>query len=172
MLNIPGGALSIAATAIVGQQMGRGKSKEAESSLKYLLKMACFCLTLLGLLSIPFSKALVSLYTTDSNIIKLASTIIMINALFLPFWPFSFVLPAGLKGAGDAKYTMTTTIIGMWLFRITLGYLLGISFKLGLVGVWLGMYTDWIVRGTLYYIRLQNGKWKNHTVIAKAQEEA
>lgn len=167
MLNIPGAALSIAATAIVGQNIGRGKSEEAESSLKYLLWFSSACLAALGLISVPLSRTLASLYTGDSDIIALASRLIRVNAVFIPFWPMSFVLPAGLKGAGDAKYTMITTIIGMWVFRITLGYILGIPLKLGLIGVWLGMYTDWLVRGTLYFLRLRSGKWKDHVVIKR-----
>lgn len=168
MLNIPGSALSIAATAIVGQKMGKGKSDEAESSLKYLVLFSTLCLSILGLISAPLSRLLASLYTSSTDVINLSSAVIKVNALFIIFWPCSFVLPAGLKGAGDVKYTMVTAIIGMWVFRITLGYFLGIIFGLGLIGVWLGMYIDWIVRGILYVIRLRNGKWKNHTVI-KAQ---
>lgn len=167
MLNIPGNALSIAATAIVGQNMGRGKPKEAESSLRYLLFFATICLAALGFLSIPISKMLSSLYTTNKDIISLSAKVISANGLFIIFWPLSFVLPAGLKGAGDVKYTMVTAIIGMWIFRIIFGYVLGISFSFGLLGVWLGMFIDWIVRGILYYIRLNNGKWKNHTVIKR-----
>jgi Na+-driven multidrug efflux pump len=74
-------------------------------------------------------------------------------------------MPAGLKGAGDVKYTLITTIIGMWLFRITLGYLLGVVLNFGLVGVWIGMVIDWVVRGSLYYIRFKKGKWKRKPLI-------
>lgn len=167
MLNIPGNALAIAATAIVGQNMGRGRSNEAESSLKYLVAFSSICLAALGLISTPLARILASLYTPNLDIINLTAHLIRINGFFIIFWPLSFVLPAGLKGAGDAKYTMVTTIIGMWIFRITLGYLLGIPLKLGLVGVWLGMYTDWLVRGTLYYKRLRSGKWKEHVVVKR-----
>ena len=167
MLNIPGSALSIAATAIVGQHMGRGKTDEAESSLKYLVVLSSACLAILGLISVPTSKMLASLYTGELDIIALSSTLIKVNAVFIPFWSLSFILPAGFRGAGDAKYTMITAIIGMWVFRITFGYILGIPLKLGLIGVWLGMYTDWIVRGALYYLRLRSGKWKEHIVIKR-----
>ncbi|MFL0267067.1 MATE family efflux transporter [Candidatus Clostridium radicumherbarum] len=165
MINIPGNAFSIAATAIVGQLMGRRKFKEAENSLRYLVFFSSVCLGIIGLLTAPFAKSICSLYSTNIDVINLSAKLMVINAVFVLFWPFSFVLPSGFKGAGDVKYTLATSIIGMWVFRITLGYLLGISLKLGLVGVWLGMYTDWLVRGALYYIRLKNGKWKNHSVI-------
>jgi putative MATE family efflux protein len=169
MLNIPGNAFSIAATAIVGQQIGRGKPKEAESSLKYLIIFSSVCLGILGLFSIPSAEFLTGLYNKNPEIIILTSRIIKLNALFIITWPSSFVLPAGLKGAGDAKYTLVTTIIGMWVFRITFGYILGIPLGLGLAGVWLGMFTDWIVRGILYLLRLKSGKWKTKVVIKPAK---
>ncbi|SHE34868.1 putative efflux protein, MATE family [Caldanaerobius fijiensis DSM 17918] len=167
LLNIPGSALSIAATTIVGQDMGKGNSDEAKDSMWYLTKLSTLCLTILGAFSFPLAKMLVSLYTQNNDIIILAATLLKWNAVWLPVWSLAFVLPAGLKGAGDAKYTMVTSIIGMWVFRITLGYILGIPLKMGVVGVWLGMFIDWLIRGILYYIRLQNGKWKEHTVIQK-----
>ena len=165
MMNIPGNSLCIAATALVGQYMGRGKSKEAEKCLGHIVKVATAGLFILGVACVPFANSLASLYSNNSKIIHLSATIIIIYAFFTPSWSLAFVLPSGLKGAGDAKYTMVTSIIGMWLFRITLGYVLTIPMKLGVNGVWFGMYIDWIVRGILYYIRFKNGKWKEKVVI-------
>lgn len=167
MLNIPGNSLSIAATALVGQSMGRGKSEEADDVLTYITKLATISLTALGIIAFPLSRLLASLYTTNSDIIRLTANLLKVNSIFIPLWAVAFVLPSGLKGAGDVKYTMITAVIGMWVFRITLGYVLGLPLKLGLIGVWLGMYTDWLVRGILYYIRLKNGKWKRFSVIKK-----
>jgi putative MATE family efflux protein len=165
MINIPGVALSIAATTLVGQHMGRGNSKEAEKSLGYVTKMSTVFLLILGLVSLPFSRVLPLLYNNNTDIVALSSKLIIINAFFTPLWSISFILPSGLKGAGDAKYTLITSLIGMWVFRVTLGYLLGIPLGLGLVGVWLGMYVDWMVRGLLYFLRFRSGKWKAKVVL-------
>lgn len=165
--NVPGNALTITATALVGRYMGRDDDKEATRCLSYVTKLSTALLAIIGLISIIFSKYMAALFTTNIEIIKLTSKILIVNAFATVSWSIAFVLPAGLKGAGDAKYTMVTSIIGMWLFRITLGYFLGINMKLGLLGIWMGMYIDWFVRGILYVIRFKSGKWKNHVVIKK-----
>lgn len=165
MLNVPGMALSIAATALVGQYMGRRDSEQAESCLSYLTKVSTICLVILGALSIPSAKFLTSLYTDNQDIVLLSANLLKLNGLCIPLWSISFVLPAGLKGSGDARYTMVSSIIGMWIFRISMGYVLGIPLKMGLIGVWLGMYTDWLVRGILYYLRFKSGKWKGFVLI-------
>jgi putative MATE family efflux protein len=166
MVNIPGSSLTVAATTLVGQSMGRGDDKEAASNLKYLVSFAAVCLTVLSLISLPLAHTLASLYNKDTEIIRITVSLIRLSAIFTPvFWALSFVLPAGLKGAGDVKYTMFTSMFGMWVFRITLGYVLGVPLKIGVAGVWLGMFTDWVVRGTLYAFRFKNGKWKYKRVI-------
>ncbi len=172
IINVAGSSLSIAATTMVGQKMGSGESEEAQSILSYLVRFSTLCFLVPCTVAVIFSKPIVMMYTQDAEIIHLASNLIMYSALVTPLlWTLSFMLPAGLKGAGDVKYTMVTAIIGMWVFRITLGYILGIPLKFGVLGVWFGMFIDWLVRGILYYRRLKNGKWKNNVVI-KSMEEA
>lgn len=171
LINIPGTSLSVAATTLVGQSMGRNDSEEAERTLKYLTIFSSVCLLILCVLSFPFAEKLVSLYTKDDEIIKMSARLIRYSNIVVPiFWPISFVLPAGLKGAGDARYTMVTSIIGMWAFRITLGYIIGVPLKFGVAGVWMGMYIDWMIRGTMYVLRLKSGKWKKNVVIRQANE--
>ncbi|MCH3965068.1 MAG: MATE family efflux transporter [Clostridium sp.] len=167
MLNIPGTSLGIVATALIGQYMGKGDSNEAERCLSYLYKMSTVLLIFLCLVSFPAAGLWASLYTANVETINLTALLIRTNALCIPLWSIAFVLPAGLKGAGDARYTMVTTIIGMWVFRIVTGYILGISLGLGLLGIWTGMYMDWLVRGILYYARFKKGKWKNIVLIKR-----
>lgn len=165
MLNIPGNSLSMAATTIVGQTIGKGDIPKARNSLMYMTKFALGCLMILGALSIPFARLLVGLYTQNQFIIDYSTKLIRLNAIATPLWAFSFVLPAGLKGAGDGKYTMVTSISGMWIFRIGLGYVLGVVLGFGVAGVWMAMYVDWFVRGSMYYMRVKKGKWSKHVII-------
>lgn len=166
-MNIPGNSLAIASTALVGRYMGRSDTDEAESCLSYTVKLSTVLLAVVGGITFIFSTHIGYLFTNNKEIINIVSHILKVNGIAIIIWPASFVLPSGLKGAGDVKYTLITSLIGMWIFRMAFGYILGITFKLGLIGIWLGMYTDWLVRGTLYVIRFKKGKWKNHMVITR-----
>ncbi|MBK1809873.1 MATE family efflux transporter [Clostridium sp. YIM B02505] len=170
MINIPGNALCVTATALVGQYMGRGDSKEAEKTLAYITKLATVSLTIMALAVLPFSRILPSLYTSDQEIVNLSAQVCRLYSIFTPVWAIAFVLPSGLKGAGDGKYTMITSFIGMWAFRVTMGYLIGVTLHFGLAGVWMGMFIDWVVRGILYFIRFVRGKWKSRVVIQRKAE--
>lgn len=169
LVNIPGSALSIAATTMVGQSMGRGESDEARDTLLYLTKLTSACLLILCAFAFLFAKSLAAIYSQDNDIINLTAGLIKISSISTPLlWPIAFVLPAGLKGAGDAKYTLITSMIGMWAFRVILGFIFGVTLKMGVQGVWFGMFVDWLVRGILYYQRLKGEKWKLHAVIKPA----
>lgn len=171
LINIPGNALTTVSTTIVGQEIGRGQLEEARKSLQYITRFATICLVVLGVLSIPTAWYLVALYTDNSDVMDYATKLIQLNAFATPIWAFSFVLPGGLKGAGDGKYTMKTAITGMWVFRVGLGYLFGVVLKWGVYGIFIAMYVDWAVRGTLYLIRLRGDQWLSHRFTDKDEGE-
>lgn len=162
IINVPGNALCLAATTLVGQYIGRNDIKGAKSTLMYLVKFTTVCLVSIGIIFAPIAEWVASLYTNVPEVIRLTGLLIRSNSIALLAWAISFVLSSGLKGAGDTRYTMMTAFIGMWIFRIGLGYIIGIVFKVGILGIWIGMYVDWIVRGTLYLIRLRGNRWILH----------
>ena len=150
------------------EHMGRGEGDQAQSTILYLTKATSLCMLVITLITFPFSRLLAAAYTSNPDVIPLAASLIKTSLLSMPLlWAVSFIIPAGLKGAGDAKFTLLVSVFGMWAFRVTTGYVLGIPLGLGVMGVWLGMYIDWLVRGILFYIRLKRGKWKNNIVDRK-----
>nr|UWI50117.1 MATE family efflux transporter [Clostridioides difficile] len=164
IINVIGNALALSATTLVGQCIGRGDIKGAKSTLLYLTKFATVCLFAVGAIFIPIAPWISSMYTQNANVIDVSTQLIRSDCLAMVIWPISFVLSAGLKGAGDTRYTMMTAVIGMWIFRIFTGYVLGVVLEFGVLGIWIGMYTDWLVRGTLYCLRLRGTKWLKHKV--------
>lgn len=164
IINVPGNALCLAATTLVGQYVGRDDIKGAKNTLIYLVKFGTISLVTLGILFIPIAPWLSSLYTDSQEVINLSSKLIATNGIALIAWSISFILSSGLKGAGDTRYTMLTAFIGMWIFRVFIGYILGIILNVGLIGIWIAMYIDWFVRGTMYCLRLKGNKWIAHRI--------
>ncbi|TCL68518.1 putative MATE family efflux protein [Hydrogenispora ethanolica] len=165
LMVIPGSALSVAATTLVGQYMGRGECAEAKKSLAYLTKLAVLCLVGLNIAMIPLFPFLASLFNPHHEVVRLTAQLLRITAFFLILWPHSFILPAGMKGAGDVGYTLLVSALSMWLFRISLGYVLCVQWQWGVLGVWSGMYLDWLIRSAAYWRRFQWGNWQKHVII-------
>ncbi|WP_192458781.1 EmmdR/YeeO family multidrug/toxin efflux MATE transporter [Musicola keenii] len=159
LINLPGNSLGAASTIIVGTRLGKGQIAQSVRQLKHIFWLSNIGLCTLGILSVPMAGWLSSFYTNEPDVIKVAKELIWLNALFMPAWAASWVLPAGLKGAKDASYTMWVALAGMWGCRVIAGYILGVILGFGVVGVWMGMFFDWIVRGILFYRRMTSGKW-------------
>ena len=70
-----------------------------------------------------------------------------------------------LRAAGDARFTMTASMISMWTCRVGLSYVLGTVFGMGVFGVWVAMVADWIVRDLLFTVRFLRGRWQKKRVI-------
>ena len=77
----------------------------------------------------------------------------------------SFIVPSSLRAAGDSKYTSVVSLLSMWLFRVALGYVLGILLNFGIMGVWVAMIGECGVRGIIFMIRFHGQKWYQHHLI-------
>ncbi|MEJ4044777.1 EmmdR/YeeO family multidrug/toxin efflux MATE transporter [Erwinia sp. SLM-02] len=159
LINLPGNALGSASTIIVGTRLGRGQLGQPERLLRYIFWLSNIGLCTLALLTVPFAGVLAAFYTQDPQVIHVVKMLVWLNAAFMPFWAASWVLPAGLKGARDARYTMWVSLLSMWGGRIVAGYLLGIVLGMGVAGIWLGMALDWMIRGACFWRRLNSGRW-------------
>lgn len=158
-INIPGNALATAATILIGQRLGQNRSQTAQIEMQLLFWLASIALIVLALVCLPFASAIAHLYTDDQAVINVVVNLIFLNALMMPIWAASFVLPSAFKGGKDVKYSMWVAILSMWGGRIVLGYLFGIHWQMGIYGIWLGMFADWWIRGLLFLYRMVTQRW-------------
>lgn len=70
------------------------------------------------------------------------------------------VLMGNLRGAGDLKWLMWITIISVFIFEISLNWMIAFVFNLSLWGLWLMHTADETLRLVLNYWRYRGGKWK------------
>lgn len=159
LINLPGNALGSASTIITGRRLGKGQIGQAERQLRHVFWLSTIGLTCIAWLSAPFAGLLASFYTPEPDVQEVVKTLLWLNAAFMPIWAASWVLPAGQKGARDARFAMWVSMLGMWGCRVVAGYTLGVVLGMGVVGVWLGMFLDWAVRGVLFYWRMISGRW-------------
>ncbi|MEE3664471.1 EmmdR/YeeO family multidrug/toxin efflux MATE transporter [Brenneria sp. g21c3] len=171
LINLPGNALGSTATIIVGQRLGKGQIAQAERQLRHIFWLSTIGLTLIAWCTAPFAGLFASFYTQEPDVKHVVVILIWLNALFMPIWAVSWVLPAGLKGARDARFAMWVSMLGMWGCRVVAGYTLGIVLGMGVVGIWLGMFLDWAVRGAFFYWRMVSGRWLWKYPRVKHQDE-
>lgn len=158
--NIPGVSIGLALVVIVGQDIGANNKKLAVSNSKYLIKITYIGDWICKILLFIIAPYIVAIFSLSDSATDMAVTVLRcFSVAALPIWPLSFTLPNALRGAGDVKFTMLISILSMWVCRIVISYMLVIWCNLGILGVWIGMFADWYVRGISYLIRFSSKKW-------------
>lgn len=166
VFQIPASAMSITIVTVVGQCIGRGNIADARKFIKSFLWAGAFSLALAGLILMPLYRPLVGLFNPPPEIVNDLFVILLITAIVqVPLWSISFILPSALRAAGDSRFTSMTSMLTMWLFRVILGYVLGITLGWGILGVWLAMNCEWGVRGAIFLWRFRGKKWYAHKLI-------
>lgn len=156
---MPGFGFALSATALVGQSLGAGDQRRA-ARIGYLATRLTLIFSLfIGSVFFFMGKTIASLYTTDPQVINLTAYCLKIIAVTQPALAVVQVLAGALRGAGDTKWVLYITTIGNWGVRLTLSIILGFYFNLHLVGVWLAMASDQIIRALLTFWRYRNENW-------------
>ena len=166
--NVPGQAVGLGMVTVVGQCMGAGDHEQAVDYTRKLLLTAYAAMALTCAWLFFGSPLMASMVNLTPATAALSVQVMRWHAVFaIIFWPPSFALPNALRSAGDAKFTMTVSLLSMWICRIGLSWLLGSTWGLnmGLLGVWMAMFADWVVRAIVFLARFMGGKWKEHQVI-------
>ena len=155
-----GFAFSFAASALVGQELGKGSSQKALKDGYICTIIAMIVMSTFGLLFFIIPQFLVSLFTKDKDVIELATMALKIVSICQPFSGASMVLAGALRGAGDTKSVLLITYLGIFLVRIPITYLFLDVLNFGLAGAWIVMTIDLVIRSSLAFYIFRRGKWK------------
>ena len=149
----------------VGAKEYNNANKQLHSSI-YLSTAVSFSAVLI--LTI-FSKQICGIFTTDPAMIDLVRNLFIISAFCEPIKGVNIIVVYSLSSAGDSKYASIAGSIVMWVLGVPLCYILGVTMGLGLIGVWLGITIDELLRCCVYYMRWRKRKWEKTGVLAKEE---
>ena len=151
---------------IVGQCLGAKDVDEAKMYTKHILKLDYIYTFINGIIFLFVLKALISVFEVSDVTKNTAFYIMVVYSIgSMLFYPLSFALHAALRAAGDTKFVMVVSSASMFLFRIGAAYIFVYAFKLGILGTWFAMVSDWVIRMIIFIVRYRNGKWQKHKVI-------
>ncbi len=160
-----GNSVGIGLMTVVGQCIGANRKEEAKY---YIVKLMCIAGigTLLScLLVLAITKPVTWLAGMEAEAAQMCFELVAAMTVVKPLvWVGAFGLPYGLRAAGDVKFSMTASVCVMWGCRVALGIFLVRVFHFGLMGVWIGMFADWIVRAVIFTTRFVNGKWYKYLI--------
>ena len=151
---------------IVGQCLGAGRQDEAVYYIKKLCVIAEVIIIISCLGVFALTKPITILGGMEKESADMCIHMTMWITIVKPLvWIMAFIPGYGMRAAGDVKFSMLTSCTTMWLCRFCLSVFMIRIVGVGAMGVWIGMFSDWTLRGIIFSWRFHSRKWLKHQVI-------
>ena len=158
---VAGNALGLGIVTVVSQCVGAGDYGKARLYARKLLKTAYLAMDISIVLVYLALPMVLRLYNVSPEAETWARQVIWMHGFVgMLIWPLSFTLPQALRAAGDTRFTMVVSSVSMWTMRVGFGILLGRVLGFGVVGIWMAMFADWLLRIAFFIPRFHGHKWE------------
>jgi len=157
---LPGFGFSVAVMAMVAQSLGKGRTARAVRFTKITAGLAFVAMSLMGVMFFIFAESLTRLFIDDPQVVYWGSLCVMVAAFEQPTLALAYVFAGALRGAGDTRWPMYATILGVWVFRMPLVYLCVHVWQFGIVSVWVVTAIDFLLRSLVLWRRFRGSGWK------------
>ncbi|MGI6148051.1 MAG: MATE family efflux transporter [Limnochordia bacterium] len=155
-----GQAFAVSATSLVGQSLGKKRPDMAQAYANHTRRLGLIVALTIATVFFVFGRQVVGLYTDELAIMIEGAAVLRLVALTQPFQSSQFILAGALRGAGDTRATAVITFITVMLVRPGLAILNVNYFGWGLIGAWVALVSDQLLRSLLVVLRYKSGKWK------------
>lgn len=152
-------ALASGNSIIVGYYIGE---KNPEPAFKHTFKtfrIAVFIVVIITALLNILAYPLIGLFTSNVEIVTIVRNVLYIAILVEIGRSMNMVFIAALRSAGDTIFPVVMAIISMFGIAVLFTYIFAIRLELGLIGVFLALSMDEIIRGLSMTIRWSQRKW-------------
>lgn len=131
--------ISQAGGILVGNAVGEQNVNLVRKNGFIAILLGMIWMSASGLVFITFRNYLPYIYIRDEAVIQIASQLLVIAALFQLSDGVQAVGIGILRGLTDVKGPTLITFIAYWIISLPIGYILGFTLNLGVVGVWIGL---------------------------------
>ena len=145
--------LAAATTIRVGNQLGRKDFRTMREVGLTGFFMSGIFMGMNALILILGKSFFPTLYIHEIEVIRTATALISIAALFQLSDGLQVVGLGALRGMGDVKIPTLFTLVAYWILALPIGYLLGFTLKMGATGIWIGLLTGLTVAAVLLLLR-------------------
>lgn len=157
---LPGLALGIACTTLVGQAMGAGKLDDAYQWAFDVAKVTIALLTVLGLPMILIPDLVSSIFIHDESTRDLARWPMRLVGLTMPIEAIGFAFMHALLAAGAARRVMMVSIGAQWVIFLPLAYLMGPVLGYGLLAVWILQGVSRALQSSVFLSMWRGRSWQ------------
>jgi len=152
--------IGLAATTLVGRYKGAGDLDSAARSYRSARKLGIGLATAIAVLFVLAPEALLSMFTSDTEVLRLGRPLLALGAAFQLFDAVQIVAGGALRGAGDTRWPFLVQTGLAWLLRLPLAWLFAVTWGGGVVGAWYAEFVFICALAAALMWRFSQGTWK------------
>jgi len=153
-------AMGSAVGIIMGQMLGAGRPKEEiQDQNRKLIAAAVVFGGIFGLAMAAVSVAFPRIYNTTDSVRALATVLILLNSVILPFNSYTNATYFTLRSGGETMVTFLFDSCFVWGFCVPLAYILTRFTGIGIIPLFAICQATDLIKCVLGGIMLKQGKW-------------
>lgn len=151
-------SFSMALTTFVGQNVGAMEYERVKKGIKIGVLMSCLTIFLVSLILFAFAPQVMSIFSSNPNVIAIGKTMMYSIAPFYTFVAISHALAGALRGAGLSKVPMYILII-CWCFIRIIWITVTVKLFNDIRFVFLGWPVTWILSTIVLLVYYKRSNW-------------
>lgn len=140
--------ISSAAAVRVGQGLGRRDAAAAGRAGWTAIALGAGFMSCAAVVLVLAPRVIVRLFSPDPEVMRIGVLLLFVAAAFQLFDGLQTVATGALRGAGETRLPMFSSLVAYWVIGLPLGYYFGFRRGLGAFGIWLGLAFSLMVLGT------------------------
>ena len=165
---MPAISMSMAVSALTGQNLGALKPERVEDVFKWGTIMTSAITSFISLVVVIFPGPILALFGLggDAKVMEIGITYLRMVGSSYIFFGIMFISTGVINGAGHTMTTMVFSLFSLWVVRVPVSWLLSRT-SLGIKGIWIAVILSFIVTMTVSLTYYRSGRWKK-AIISKA----
>jgi putative MATE family efflux protein len=146
-------SLAQAGQILVSRSYGAGDTAEARRRLNATRWRGAIGAAVISALVVAAAVPGMSLLSDDDQVIRLTIGLLLVGLVLEPARSLNITTNLALVAVGDGRFILTVGIVVSWVVGLPLAYALGVGLDLGVVGVWIAMAFDELLRAVIGGLR-------------------
>ncbi len=164
---IPGIGLSIAVSALAGQNIGAGNADRADRIGRLGAGLAFAVLTGFGLLVFLFARTIIAFFVPkDAAVIAEGAHYMRIVAWSWGFYGAQFALVGIFRASGNMMASMILTVLSTWVLQFPTAYILSRHAGLGIDGVYWSLPVSAVLTFAVTLVVFLRGGWRRKKLLS------
>jgi putative MATE family efflux protein len=166
---MPALSMSIAVSALTGQNLGAGRPERVKEVFKWGVVMTSSITLFISLVVVVLSRFILRMFGLgdDARVLDIGVAYLRIVGSCYIFLAIMFIANGVINGAGHTMVTMAFSLLSLWLVRVPVAWLLTRT-GLGITGIWVAITLSFVASMAASLVYYSSGRWKKSTIIRTA----